>query len=78
VRLYAVELLFKLDIETAILFLDDEFLNENFWIKIRLTELLEDISHPAVYDFLEKLSEDENEMVSERAKEILFMKKNSN
>uniref|UniRef100_A0A832DKI3 HEAT repeat domain-containing protein n=1 Tax=Ignavibacterium album TaxID=591197 RepID=A0A832DKI3_9BACT len=78
VRLYAVELLFKLDIETAILFLDDDFLNENFWIKIRLTELLEDISHPVVYDFLEKLSEDENEMVSERAKEILFIKKNSN
>lgn len=78
VRLYAVELLFKLDIETAILFLDDEFLNENFWIKIRLTELLEDISHPIVYDFLEKLAEDENEMVSERAKEILFIKKNSN
>lgn len=78
VRLYAVELLFKLDIETAILFLDDEFLNENFWIKIRLTELLEDISHPVVYNFLEKLSEDENEMVSERAKEILFIKKNSN
>lgn len=78
VRLYAVELLFKLDIETAILFLNDEFLNENFWIKIRLTELLEDISNPVVYDFLEKLSEDENEMVSERAKEILFIKKNSN
>ncbi|MCL6495855.1 MAG: hypothetical protein K6T54_13920 [Ignavibacterium sp.] len=78
VRLYAVELLFKLDIETAILFLDDDFLNENFWIKIRLTELLEDLSHPVVYDFLEKLSEDENEMVSERAKEILFIKKNSN
>jgi HEAT repeat protein len=78
VRLYAVELLFKLDIETAILFLDDDFLNENFWIKIRLTELLEDISHPVVSDFLEKLSEDENEMVSERAKEILFIKKNSN
>lgn len=78
VRLYAVELLFKLDIETAILCIDDEFLNENFWIKIRLTELLEDINHPVVYDFLEKLSEDENEMVSERAKEILFIKKNSN
>lgn len=78
VRLYAVELLFNLDIETALLFLDDEFLNENFWIKIRLTEILEDVSHPAVYEFLEKLSEDENEMVSQRAKEILFIKKNHN
>lgn len=75
VRLYAVELLFKLDVDTAILFLDDEFLNENFWIKIRLTELLEDLNHPSVFDFLEKLSEDENEMVSERAKEILLIKR---
>lgn len=75
VRLYAVELLFKLDVDTAILFLDDEFLNENFWIKIRLIELLEELSHPSVFEFLEKLSEDENEMVSERAKEILLIKR---
>lgn len=78
VRLYAVELLFRLDADTAILLLDDEFLNENFWIKIRLTELLEEINNPNVISFLEVLTEDENEMVSQRAKEILIIKKNIN
>ncbi|MBI5662661.1 MAG: HEAT repeat domain-containing protein [Ignavibacterium album] len=78
VRLYAVELLFKIDSETAILLLDNEFLNENFWIKIRLTELLEEINDANAVPFLEKLTEDENEMVSQRAKEILIIKKNIN
>lgn len=78
VRLYAVELLFKMDPDTAILLLDDDFLNENFWIKIRLTELLEEINNPNATSFLEKLTEDENEMVSQRAKEILIIKKNTN
>ncbi|AFH50258.1 Heat domain containing protein [Ignavibacterium album JCM 16511] len=78
VRLYALELLFKLDADTAIMLIDDEFLNENFWIKLRLTELLEDIDNQNSYSFLEKLAEDENEMVSQRAKEILMVKKNTN
>lgn len=78
VRLTSVELLFKIEPETAILFLDEEFLNENFWIKIRLTELLESITDEACIKFLEKLSEDENEMVRQRANEILIAKKQLN
>ncbi len=78
VRLYAIELLFKLDADMALMLIDDDFLNENFWIKIRLTELLEEIDNPKSLCFLEKLSDDENEMVSQRAKEILEIKKNIN
>lgn len=78
VRLSTIELLFKLDADTAIMLLDNDFLNENFWIKLRLTELLENIDNQNSYSFLEKLAEDENEMVSQRAKEILMIKKNIN
>lgn len=78
VRLNAIELLFKLDSDIALMLIDDDFLNENFWIKLRLTELLEEIDNPKSLCFLEKLSDDENEMVSQRAKEILEIKKNIN
>lgn len=74
VRLYSVELLFKLDIETALIMLDDEFLNANFWIKLRLIEILETINHRAAVDFLVKMTEDENEMIRQRAVETLNIK----
>ncbi len=73
-RLYSVELLFKLDIETAIILLNEEFLNANFWIKLRLIEIMETINHPMVNDFLVKLTEDENEMIRQKAIEILNIK----
>lgn len=78
VRLYSLELLFKLDADTAVMLIDDNFFNENFWIKLRLTELLEGINNQNSDYILEKLSEDENEMVSNRAKEILTIRKNIN
>jgi len=74
VRLYSVELLFKLDIETALIMLDEEFLNANFWIKLRLIEILETINHKSVIDFLVKMTEDENEMIRQKAAEILNIK----
>lgn len=78
VRLYALELLFKLDADIAVMLIDNDFLNENFWIKLRLVELLEGINNQYSDSILEKLSEDENEMVSNRAKEILTIKRNIN
>lgn len=75
VRLTSLELIFNLVPESATLYLDDEILNENFWIKIRLVELLETLTDENSLKFLEKLSEDENEMVSNKAKEILATKK---
>lgn len=74
VRLYSVELLFKLDVDTALIMLDEEFLNANFWIKLRLIEILETINHQAAIDFLVKMTEDENEMIRQRAIEILNIK----
>jgi hypothetical protein len=74
VRLYSVELLFKLDIETALIMLDEEFLNANFWIKLRLIEILENINHKSAIDFLAKMTEDENEMIRQKASEILNIK----
>jgi HEAT repeat protein len=59
VRLHSVELLFKLDVETALILLDEEFLNANFWIKLRMIEILEAINKPVGINFLIKLSEDE-------------------
>lgn len=74
VRLYSVELLFKLDVETALIMLDEEFLNANFWIKLRLIEILETINHQTAFNFLVKMTEDENEMIRQRAVEVLNIK----
>lgn len=74
VRLNSVELLFKLDVETALIMLDEEFLNANFWIKLRLIEILETINHPAANNFLAKMTEDENEMIRQKATEVLNIK----
>jgi hypothetical protein len=75
VRLTSLELIFNIVPETASLYLDDEILNENLWIKIRLVELLETLTDENSLRFLDKLSEDENEMVSIKAKEVLTAKK---
>ncbi|MCS7052669.1 MAG: HEAT repeat domain-containing protein [Ignavibacterium sp.] len=74
VRLYSVELLFKLDVDTALMMLDEEFLNANFWIKLRLIEILETINQPSVFEFLAKMAEDENEMIRQKAIEVLNIK----
>lgn len=74
VRLHSVELLFKIDVETALIMLDEEFLNSNFWIKLRLIEILETINHQSAIDFLAKMTEDENEMIRQRAIEVLNIK----
>lgn len=74
VRLYSVELLFKLDVDTALIMLDEEFLNANFWIKLRIIEILENINHRTAIDFLVRMTEDENEMIRQRAVEILNIK----
>lgn len=78
VRYYAIELLFKLNVDIALMLISDKFLNENFWIKLRLTELLEEIDHNNSNEILERLSLDENEIVRQRAIELLTIKKKVN
>lgn len=74
VRLISVEILFKLDLETALILLDDEFLNVNFWIKYRLLEMVETFNHPKIDELLLKLSEDDNEMIRQKANEVRNIK----
>ena len=74
VRIAAAELLFKIDTETAILFMDTMISDENFWNRIRLLDLLADFNNPVVGEAIEKLTNDPEEMVSEKAKEMALRK----
>lgn len=74
VRIAAAELLFKIDIETALLFIDTMINDENFWNRIRLLDLLADLNNPVVVEAIDKLTNDPEEMVSEKAKEIALRK----
>lgn len=74
VRIEAAELLFKIDTETAILFIDTMISDENFWNRIRLLDLLADFNNPVVGEAIEKLTNDPEEMVSEKAKEMALRK----
>jgi HEAT repeat protein len=74
VRIAAAELLFKIDTETAILFIDTMISDENFWNRIRLLDLLADFNNPVVGEAIEKLTNDPEEMVSEKAKEMALRK----
>lgn len=71
VRILTAEIMFKIDQEGAILFLDTMSSDENFWNRIRLLDLIGEIEDTSVMKAIEKLSNDPEEMVSEKAKEIL-------
>jgi HEAT repeat protein len=74
VRISAAEILFKIDTETALLFLDTMISDENFWNRIRLLDMFTDLENPIVVEALDKLANDPEEMVSEKAKEIALRK----
>lgn len=67
VRRASMEILFALDPETALMFSDSMVGDENMWNRIRLVELLEQYPFEAVEAALQKLTKDEDEMVSDRA-----------
>ncbi len=71
VRRTAIELLFKLDEEIALLFVDIMLEDENIWNRMRLVELLQYSKSPIAEDALNKLQNDDEQMVSETAKQIL-------
>jgi HEAT repeat protein len=71
VRKSAMELLFVVSVDTALLFLDVMASDDIVWNRIKLTELIENINSPLIDDVLKKLSEDNEEMVKERAQWIL-------
>jgi HEAT repeat protein len=74
VRITAAELLFIIDQETTLLFLDTMINDENIWNRVRLLDLLVDLDNPIVSEALERLSNDPEEMVSEKAKEMALRK----
>lgn len=71
VRKLSIELLFGLNINTAILFLDQMVQDDDIWNKLKILEYIENINHPNVDKALRVLSSDEEQMVSERASVIL-------
>ena len=70
-RIIAIELLFKIDIDTALMFLDTMLNDDNMWNRLYLLEVLENIDDEKVIPGISKLAEDPEEMISERAKFLL-------
>jgi len=71
VRRSSIELLFFLSLDTALMFVDTMIADDNYWNRIRLVEIFENIDDERAFEGLKKLAEDEEEMVRERAQEIL-------
>ena len=63
----ALELLFILDKNAGILFIDEFIEDNNLWNRLKLIELLDEVYHPKADEALIKLSNDSEEMVKERA-----------
>ncbi len=71
IRKLATELLFILDKENAILFLDKMIGDDNMWNKLKLLEILSGIYNHEAEDAIIRLTSDPEEMISDRAKFIL-------
>ena len=68
VRRLSSELLFIIDTENALLFVDKMIEDNNLWNKLKLLEILSSINNSVAEDAIIKLAEDNEEMISERAK----------
>lgn len=71
VRKSAMELLFLIQPESAMLFLDSMKTDTNIWNRLRLIELLQTRKEAEAKEVLEYLADDQEEMVSFQAKEAL-------
>lgn len=71
VRRASMEIMFNLDSESALLFIDTMINDENLWNKLRLIEILETIDRNEATDALFKLMQDEDEMIKEKVAQIL-------
>ena len=76
VRRASMEILFNLDVNSALLFADTMVDDENSWNRIRLIELVENINDPLVENIIRKFANDEDEMVRDRASFVLNSKIN--
>lgn len=71
VRRASMEIMFNLDSESALLFIDSMINDENIWNKLRLIELLETIDTLDSNQALIRLMQDDDEMVKEKATQII-------
>ncbi len=74
VRRLSMEILFELDRESSLLFVDVMAVDENNWNRLRLLEIIENIPGDAFNSVIQKLVDDENEMIRERATYIAGIK----
>lgn len=71
VRKLSTEILFIIEKDNAILFLDKMLEDDNLWNKLKLLEILAGIFNHEAEEAINKLANDPEEMISERAKFIL-------
>ncbi len=76
IRLIVLEILFILDKDTAILFFDDLADDHNLWNRLKLVDMLEEVTNPEVESILQKLLNDPEEMIRDRASKCLSVTKN--
>jgi HEAT repeat protein len=67
VRRSAMEIIFNMDADSALLFIDTMVSDENTWNRLRLLELLENMQGEKFNSSIAKLINDDDEMVRERA-----------
>jgi HEAT repeat protein len=67
VRRNAMEIIFNMDADSALLFIDTMVSDDNTWNRLRLLELLENIQGEGFNTSIAKLTKDDDEMVRERA-----------
>jgi len=78
VRRASMEIIFNLDPQSALLFIDSMINDENIWNKLRLIELLEMVDNSESTDALIRLAQDEDEMVRNKAQEVIEQRKKIN
>lgn len=71
VRRLSTELMFSMNANKALVFIDSLIQDENIWNKIQILEILEGVFDPKINEILIKFANDNEEMISEKAKEIL-------
>ncbi|MEW6507429.1 MAG: HEAT repeat domain-containing protein [Bacteroidota bacterium] len=71
IRRSSMEIIFLLDSDAALLFVDSMIKDENMWNRLRLVDLLEPISNKVAKDALTKLLEDSEDMIKEKVQELI-------
>ncbi|MCU7497497.1 MAG: HEAT repeat domain-containing protein, partial [Ignavibacteria bacterium] len=67
IRRTAIELLFLMNVDYALLFIDSMVEDDNIWNRLKVLEIIENIFTPETNQALKKMALDEEEMIRERA-----------